>query len=158
VVVTMRTPGHDDELAAGFLFSEGLVTASESTDGTARIARIRRCENAPVEAADNIIVVELADGHLPDFSMTQRQFAAMSSCGICGKTSIEQVCSRAAPIASTVSVPGERLARLPDAMLAAQRVFGQTGGLHAAALFEIDGRLRCLREDVGRHNAVDKVI
>ncbi len=153
LAVTMRTPGHDDELAAGFLFTEGLIDRPES------ISRIFHCRAALDEAsAANIIVVDLAEGVPFDPERAKRNFFATSSCGICGKASIEQVCQHVRPIDAEITVAAADLMRLPTVMRDAQQVFGQTGGLHAAAVFTSDGQLQCIREDVGRHNAVDKVI
>jgi FdhD protein len=153
LAVTMRTPGHDQELAAGFLLTEGLIDRPEA------IARVFHCRAGTTkESANNIIVVELSEGNAIDVEHLKRNFYATSSCGICGKASIEQVCQRVRPIESDLLISTDQLKQLPGAMRSAQKVFGQTGGLHAAAIFTVDGQLRCVREDIGRHNAVDKVI
>ena len=152
--VTMRTPGHDLELAAGFLFTEGLVQRR------AQVLALEEPEPGPAdENRDNVVVATLSPEAAPDFDKMRRHFFAASSCGICGKTSIDSVRSR------TLSAPNpdfrldpEILVRLPDALRESQAVFGRTGGLHAAALFDSAGKLLVLREDIGRHNAVDKVI
>jgi FdhD protein len=152
--VTMRTPGHDIELAAGFLFTEGLVR---------RRAQIVSLEELDSGSADenrgNVVVAKLASDADYDSESMRRNFFAASSCGICGKASIDSVRSR------TLSAPNpdfrldsEILVKLPDALRESQAVFGRTGGLHAAALFDASGKLLVLREDIGRHNAVDKVI
>ncbi len=152
--VTMRTPGHDIELAAGFLFTEGLVQ---------RRAQVGTLEEAPSETEDenrgNVVVAKLAADADYDSEKSRRNFFAASSCGICGKASIDSIRSR------TLSAPNpdfrldpELLVRLPDALRESQAVFGRTGGLHAAGLFDAAGKLLVLREDIGRHNAVDKVI
>jgi FdhD protein len=151
--VTMRTPGHDRELAAGFLFTEGLIQRRE---------QILKLENAePQDGANrgNVIQAELAPEAAPDFTRMKRHFFAASSCGICGKASIDSIRSRllAAPNPA-FRLDAEILVRLPDALRSLQNVFERTGGLHAAALFDPSGNLQVLREDIGRHNAVDKVI
>jgi len=151
--VTMRTPGHDVELAAGFLFTEGLVE---------KRAQILSLENAPKESdknSGNVVVAELARESAPDFEKMRRHFFAASSCGICGKASIDAVRARALQSPNPeFRLDAEILLRMPDALRASQAVFGRTGGLHAAALFDAAGNLLVLREDIGRHNAVDKVI
>jgi FdhD protein len=152
--VTMRTPGHDLELAAGFLFTEGLVQSGE------QIISLQ-----PVAASDgtnsgNLVQAVLAPEAAPDFEKMRRHFFAASSCGICGKASIDAVRSRLlkAPSADFHFDP-ELLVGLPDVLRSSQDVFRRTGGLHAAALFDSQWcTLQVLREDIGRHNAVDKVI
>ena len=153
LAVTMRTPGHDEELAAGFLYTEGIISSPSD------LADVRHCNAEQAgEHAGNIVVVTLALGVKFDAAQCTRHFYATSSCGVCGKASIEQIRQRIEPISSAIRVPPALITSLPDKMRSAQRVFGDTGGLHAAALFDLDGNLKCLREDVGRHNAVDKVI
>jgi FdhD protein len=151
--VTMRTPGHDVELAAGFLFTEGLVQRRE---------QILSLESAPQESGKNpgnVVLVELAPDSAPDFEKMRRHFFAASSCGICGKASIDSVRSRTLrPPNPEFRLDAEVLVAMPDALRASQAVFGRTGGLHAAALFDAAGKLLVLHEDIGRHNAVDKVI
>jgi FdhD protein len=154
--VTMRTPGHDLELAAGFLFTEGLVqrrgqiVALKAPDQDA---------GTSAENRGNVVLAKLAPEAAPDFEKMRRHFFAASSCGICGKASIDSVRAR------TLQSPNpdfrldpEVLVRLPEELRASQAVFGRTGGLHAAALFDAGGKLLVVREDIGRHNAVDKVI
>ena len=151
--VTMRTPGHDLELAAGFLFTEGIV------EKRAQILDLE--ENAGENAANraNAVRARLAPEAMPDFSKIRRHFFAASSCGICGKASIDAVRSRAlAPLSDAFRIGAEALIGMPAALRESQAVFGRTGGLHAAALFSAAGELLALREDIGRHNAVDKVI
>jgi FdhD protein len=151
--VTMRTPGHDLELAAGFLFTEGLVQQ--------RSQIVALQDDFPKEEKNrgNVVRVELAPESAPDFEKMRRHFFAASSCGICGKASIDSVRARTlAPPNPSFILDAEVLVRLPDALRASQAVFGRTGGLHAAALFSATGELLVLREDIGRHNAVDKVI
>jgi FdhD protein len=167
LTVTMRTPGHDLELAAGFLFTEGLIA------GRAQIAAVRHETDAPGSPANaevafagavrqngaNRVRVELAPGVNLDPEASRRNFYAASSCGVCGKASIDAVrVRRIEPVNADFAVDPEVLCRLPDRLRAAQPIFGRTGGLHAAGLFSPEGELIVLREDVGRHNAVDKVI
>jgi FdhD protein len=153
VTVTMRTPGDDFELAAGFLYSEGIV------DGRDHIARISFGRGADLCRSGNIVDVTLRRQGALDFSALQRRFFAASGCGICGRTSIEALRSRETPRADPhFTIQPELLTRLPAVLRSAQRVFGRTGGLHAAGLFDADGNLTVVHEDIGRHNAVDKVI
>jgi FdhD protein len=149
ISVTMRTPGHDTELAAGFLFTEGIVRDRD------QIEHVGRCGAAP-----NVIRLRLASGAAVDVGRLERHFYTTSSCGVCGKTSIEalQATSCYALPPGTPVVGADLIHRLPEELRAAQAVFDRTGGLHASALFDVEGRLHCLREDVGRHNALDKVI
>ncbi|MEY2429063.1 MAG: FdhD protein [Verrucomicrobiota bacterium] len=150
VAVTMRTPGHDRELAAGFLLSEGIIQRCE------QVVEIAPClEGATPE---NIINVFLAPSVEIDFGQLTRHVFASSSCGLCGKASIEAVHQHFPPVESDVAIRAGVVASLPERMREAQRTFAQTGGLHAAAIFDAKGKLLVLREDVGRHNAVDKVI
>ena len=153
--VTMRTPGNDTELAAGFLLTEGIVQRRE------QILALDADASAPTGQPNrgNVIQVSLAPEATPDFEKMRRHFFAASSCGICGKASIDAVRSRCLqPPNRQFRLDAETLLRLPDALRASQAVFGRTGGLHAAALFDARGNLLVLREDIGRHNAVDKVI
>jgi FdhD protein len=147
VAVTMRTPGNDFELAAGFLFTEGLVGPSE-------VDRISYCE-VDGEQEYNVVTVRTRGGVDPDRA---RRFYATSSCGICGKASLDEVEVRCAPIADGPVVTRSVISSLPDALRARQRVFDETGGLHAAGLFDPAGELVAVREDIGRHNAVDKLV
>lgn len=152
--VTMRTPGHDFELAAGFLYTEGLVQHRAQI-----LALDEPEEKSGEENRGNVVVAKLAPEAAPDFEKMRRHFFAASSCGICGKASIDSVRARvlAAPNPNFRLDP-EVLVRLPETLRESQAVFGRTGGLHAAALFDATGKLLVLREDIGRHNAVDKVI
>ncbi|MDR7419626.1 MAG: formate dehydrogenase accessory sulfurtransferase FdhD [Armatimonadota bacterium] len=155
VAVTMRTPGHDFELAAGFLFTEGIVPSG------AAIRRMTYCVDPGVDAAQqyNIVNVELARSALPDLPALERHFFTSSACGVCGKASLEAMRMRGSgPAAPGPAVPAHVLAMLPERLQAAQGIFQATGGLHAAALFDASGELIALREDVGRHNALDKLI
>ena len=152
--VTLRTPGNDCELVAGFLLTEGIIGKREE------ILSMKASENMPGRrgARNNVIRVKLKSGvRLP--AAGSRRFSAGSACGICGKESIAQVRRRGirAPESDSRFDP-EILCRLPEKLRATQEIFGRTGGLHAAALFQGDGELVILREDIGRHNAVDKVI
>ncbi|WP_460529854.1 formate dehydrogenase accessory sulfurtransferase FdhD [Flindersiella endophytica] len=149
VVVTMRTPGADFELAAGFLHSEGLV---ESAD---QVVRIRYCPDA--EQLYNIVTVDLAGP--PAYEPAKRYGAATAACGVCGKESLDELELRGcSPVADGPVVSKDVLCALPDQLREAQNVFDRTGGLHASGLFTPDGTAVCVREDIGRHNAVDKVI
>lgn len=154
VAVTMRTPGNDFELAAGFLLGEGVVRRR------GEIAGISYCIDPEIDAQQryNIVNVQLASSAMPALERLERHFTMSSACGVCGKASIEALQTRAAAIEDPVRVPLCVIARLPGAMRAAQRVFESTGGLHAAALFDASGALLLLREDVGRHNALDKIV
>jgi FdhD protein len=149
VSVTMRTPGHDEELAAGFLLSEAIIRCAPD------VLKIEACER---NEEGNLINVQL-DPLVPvDFEKLTRHVFASSSCGLCGKASIDAVRGQFPPIDSALFIPATTILRLPDLMSQAQATFSRTGGLHAAALFSDKGELIVLREDVGRHNAVDKVI
>ena len=150
IAVTMRTPGHDRELAAGFLLAEGLIK------GPDEIIEIAPCLQG--EAPENTLNVFLSPAVEVDFQRLTRHVFATSSCGLCGKASIEAVHQRFPPVASNLTISPQVLAALPDRMRAAQCTFAETGGLHAAAIFDAGGSLVVLREDIGRHNAVDKVL
>ena len=140
VAVTMRTPGHDEELALGFCLSEGLQPRSAAP---------------PADLAANTVEVE-APGFDP--ARIERSFYTSSSCGVCGKGALEAVAVEAARVESDLGVAADLLTGLPDRLRAAQAAFAETGGLHATGLFDADGELVCVREDVGRHNAMDKVV
>lgn len=150
VAVTMRTPGGDFELAVGFLFTEGLIR------GPGDVAKVSYCELPPEEQHYNVVTVRLS---VPfDAEHLKRNFYSNSSCGICGKASLEDVEVRCAPVGPGPVVGRSVISGLPETLRRAQPVFEQTGGLHAAALFDAGGALLSLREDVGRHNAVDKLV
>jgi FdhD protein len=151
VSVTMRTPGHDAELAAGFLLAEGLLR---------RAADVLRIEPCPRNEDGNLVNVVLAPDVPFDLARLTRHVFASSSCGLCGKATIDAIHAALPPLPSDdrLTVDPPTLYRLPAIMRAAQDTFARTGGLHAAALFTAAGDLVCLREDVGRHNAVDKVL
>jgi FdhD protein len=151
--VTMRTPGNDLELAAGFLFTEGLIERRE------QITSIEMTGDNAAADRGNVVQVGLIPEALPDMEKMRRNFFAASSCGICGKASIDSVRSRRLqPPNEDFRFDPEILVTMPDALRASQAVFGRTGGLHAAALFRRSGELLVLREDIGRHNAVDKIV
>jgi FdhD protein len=155
VAVTMRTPGADFELAAGFLYGEGIVKSSDD------IAKISYCVDADLDAAQqyNIVNVELRGGRDYDLRPLERHFYTSSACGVCGKASLEQLELRGCPVALPgPEVTPETLYSLPEKLREAQGLFDATGGLHAAALFDEEGNLLALREDVGRHNATDKLV
>jgi FdhD protein len=152
LTITMRTPGDDFDLAAGFLHAEGIVDRRDD------MSRISYGRGADGSLTGNVVEVAVRKGSV-DFGALQRHFVAASSCGICGRTSIAAVCARAAPSPNPhFRIDPEVLTRLPAALRSAQRLFGRTGGLHAAGLFAADGSLIVVREDIGRHNAVDKAI
>ena len=152
ISVTMRTPGHDSELATGFLFTEGLISSGS------QVASVKHEADGRQNGA-NRVRVDLVPGAELDAEAARRNFYTTSSCGVCGKASIEAVRVRSLePLTTQCAVNPEVLCRLPDQLRAAQQVFERTGALHAAALFSLGGELRVLREDVGRHNTVDKVI
>jgi FdhD protein len=154
LAVTMRTPGNDFELAAGFIFSEGIAGSLE------RIAGITYCVDPAVEDAQryNIVNVEL-HGELPELARFERHFTINSSCGVCGRAQLDSLHDLGvAPIADEVRIAPETLYALPQRMREAQRIFESTGGLHAAALFDERGGAVAVREDVGRHNALDKLV
>ncbi len=147
ISITMRTPGHDDDLAAGLLFVEGVVADPE------QILRIEKGRS------ENAIRVDLHPEVVVDLSRLDRRGYTTSSCGVCGKTSIDSVeAACEGPRPGGAPIPAAVIHSLPDTLRAAQTTFTQTGGLHAAALFDCAGNLLAVREDVGRHNAVDKVL
>ena len=150
VAVVMRTPGHDEELAAGFLVSEGVVK---------RPADLLEISQCPVTAdrTGNIVDVLLGGAVVNWEHLTRHVFSA-SSCGLCGKTSLEAVFQQFPAVTAEWSVPAERLSALPEKLRAVQATFAATGGLHACAVFDLEGQLLIAREDVGRHNALDKIL
>jgi len=155
VSITMRTPGDDFDLAAGFLFTEGIVNS------IGQISRIKYC-GVPAKGSgyNNTVRVDLDAGVTIDFKRLERHFYTSSSCGVCGKTSIEALQTGACSLAEPKSpiFAAATIHRLPEILRSRQNVFNRTGGLHAAALFNRAGEINGLREDVGRHNAVDKLI
>ncbi len=153
LAVTMRTPGHDLELAAGFLFTEGLIQSRE------QLVSLEAITDGSRASRGNVVVAHLAEGVAIDPDQTQRNFFANSSCGVCGKASIDAVRSRLLrPPNAAFRVAAEMLCRMPEKLGSSQDIFGRTGGLHAAGLFTAGGELIVAREDIGRHNAVDKVV
>jgi FdhD protein len=153
ISVTMRTPGHDPELAAGFLFTEGIIRRPEDISHIRHIPATNRLSDG------NVILVELAEGIIVDLKKLERHFYTTSSCGVCGKTSIDAVHAVCPPSRSGgFTIQPELLMTLPAVLRQEQLLFNTTGGLHAAGLFDREGRLLLLREDIGRHNAVDKII
>jgi FdhD protein len=150
VAVTMRTPGGDFELAVGFLFTEGLI-------GPGDVQRVAYCDNLPGEDQRyNVVSVRLQRPF--DVERVRRNFYATSSCGICGKAALDDVEVLCGRVSAGPDVSADVVVSLPDLLRAEQRVFDRTGGLHAAGLFSSEGMLLSIREDVGRHNAVDKVV
>ena len=147
ISITMRTPGDDGELAAGFLFTEGIISSPD------QIEQIRHCGDGT-----NTIRVDLHDCFDLDLKRLDRNFYTTSSCGVCGKASIEALATGVKRTESDTKVTPDVIHSLPHRLREAQSVFDTTGGLHASALFEADGGLDIVREDVGRHNALDKVI
>jgi FdhD protein len=155
VTVTMRTPGHDAELAAGFLWTENLI---ESRDQIMSLGPAENAQESNGSATRNVVNVRLSDSSF-DPETVRRNFFAASSCGICGKASIEAIRARdLQPPNPAFFFDPKSLCELPERLRAQQQVFGKTGGLHAAALFDAAGKLLVLREDIGRHNAVDKIV
>jgi len=156
LAVTMRTPGNDIDLVHGFLLTEGVISSRED------ISVVRYCDGVDEQGRNtyNVLDVALAAGVTPPAAGVERNFYTTSSCGVCGKASLDAVRlnSRHPPAGDRVDVSTATLIGLPAKLREAQRVFDSTGGLHAAGLFTADGELLVVREDVGRHNAVDKVI
>jgi FdhD protein len=152
VAVTMRTPGADFELAAGFLHAEGVIGSRSA------VRRIDYCVDE--DQRYNVVTVRLASADLPELTALDRYGTVSSACGVCGKTSLDDLEMRGAEVltAGVPVVDRGVVYRLPDALRAAQRTFSATGGLHGAGLFTADGETLAVREDVGRHNAVDKVV
>ncbi|WP_433373354.1 formate dehydrogenase accessory sulfurtransferase FdhD [Streptosporangium sp. CA-115845] len=156
VAITMRTPGHDFELAAGFLYGEGVAASAD-------VASIAYCadDDVPPEARYNTVTVRLRGDTLPDLPSLDRHFMTSSACGVCGTASLDALRGRCSPLPAAddpLRVSPEVLYGLPGRLRQAQGVFGKTGGLHAAGLFTAAGEPLAVREDVGRHNAVDKLV
>jgi len=154
ISITMRTPGSDEELAVGFLFGEGIIT--EAAD----VELVRPCGPPAPNGLINVVRVELAAHVRPDVERLERHFYTTSSCGVCGKASLDAVAvnGRFAIRESAFAVRGSVLGGLPEALLRRQSIFGKTGGIHASGLFDAEGTIELVREDVGRHNALDKLI
>jgi FdhD protein len=153
LAVTMRTPGHDLELVTGFLFSESIINKA------ADILQIRHCTSvSSEEERGNVVKVQLAPEVVLSEASLKRHFYTTSSCGVCGKSSLEAVQSACQPIVSEMTVEMSHVIGAPEMLREAQQVFEHTGGLHAAGLLNMKGVLEVIREDVGRHNALDKLI
>ncbi|HEY6070575.1 MAG TPA: formate dehydrogenase accessory sulfurtransferase FdhD [Chthoniobacterales bacterium] len=151
VATTMRTPGHDEELAAGFLLAEAIV---RTADKIGKLSRPKTARNR-----ENIIVVDLAGGKKPKLNAARRFGTISSSCGLCGKESIDAIRQNFPPVKSaSLRIEVATLLSLPDKLRASQTDFARTGGIHAAAIFDANGKTLVVREDIGRHNAVDKAI
>jgi FdhD protein len=149
--LTMRTPGHDEELAAGFLLAEGFIA---NADELGEIRRVRDTKGADEPNAIDVILNVKAEGLR---ERLKRNFTISSSCGVCGKTSIDSITQRITPIAPRAKIAASTILALGAKLRATQEVFAATGGLHACGLFDLEGNLLATREDIGRHNAVDKV-
>ncbi|MCB0697424.1 MAG: formate dehydrogenase accessory sulfurtransferase FdhD [Chitinophagaceae bacterium] len=147
LAVTMRTPGNDEELAIGFLYTEGIISKAED---------IASC----TQLNDNVVQVTLAAGCTPDLNSTERNFYTTSSCGVCGKASIDAIKTECAIYdkAPPFTIPASLIYTLPSILREQQSMFRETGGIHGAALFDLSGRVMLVREDVGRHNAMDKLV
>lgn len=152
VAITMRTPSEDFELAAGFLFAEGVIQNRD------QIRRIAYCTDQSEPQQYNIVNVELKSSALPDLAPLERHFYITSACGVCGKAGLDNLRLRHRGLESSLQIPAEIIAGLPEKLRKQQGLFAQTGGLHAAALFDQNGELLQVREDVGRHNALDKLV
>lgn len=152
--ITMRTPGHDFDLAMGFLWAEGIIQEQED------VVLIRYCKRVKEEEKGNVLLIRLANGHQIPASVWDRNFLTNSSCGICGKSAISAVSCKEEGLINTdfPMVSPEILHHLNTSLIEEQTGFKYTGGLHAAALFDLKGKLLLLREDVGRHNALDKLV
>ena len=150
VAVTMRTPGNDFELAVGFLLTERVL------DGPDEIVSVAYCLEGQGEQHYNVVTVRTRS--MPDPDRPRRSFAVNASCGLCGKTTLDEIAVACAPVAPGPVMPGSVLLGMPTALRDAQALFDETGGLHAAACFDSAGQLVVVREDIGRHNAVDKVV
>jgi FdhD protein len=157
LAITLRTPGDDEELAAGFVLTEGLVAGPDD------IARIVVVEDVPPSARGNVVDVQLVPGMngtaaARQSKLNHRPSFITSACGVCGRGTIDAVARRAAPLPPGPAIAASCISGFPDRLRQAQAVFAETGGLHAAGLFDVDGNLLATREDVGRHNAVDKIV
>ena len=153
ISITMRTPGDDFELAVGFLFTEGIIESQE------QIKDIKHCGKIGQVGFHNTVRVDLQNDVEIDFKKLERHFYTTSSCGVCGKTSIEALQTNASKVENDdFLIESDLIHELPKKLLEKQSIFERTGGLHASALFDKNGKLDILREDVGRHNALDKII
>ena len=164
ISITMRTPGDDAELAAGFLFTEGIVASADQVENIRhcglKIGKVNGVVDRAAALNSNTIRVDLRDGVEVNLKSIERHFYTTSSCGVCGKSSIEALKTGARKLAHPAEpkIDSKLIHLLPERLRGSQDVFDQTGGLHASALFTVDGELDIMREDVGRHNALDKVI
>ena len=152
IAVTMRTPGHDEELACGFLKTEGIITSWSD------VVSVKYCEQVKEDEQDNVIKVTLRPGRQVNMKALNRHFYTTSSCGVCGKSSLDAVMQQCEPLTDQFTISSRLIYRLPNALQHYQAVFNHTGGLHATGLFDQHGELTLVREDIGRHNAMDKVI
>lgn len=158
VAITMRTPGHDYELTAGFLFSEGILQHRQD------FSDMRYCldQNSTNKQEYNQLIITLRAGNLSQLPQLERHFFTNSACGVCGRTMIEHLQRRHktlfTDLASTLTIPSDTIQSLAPSLRASQKIFDRTGGLHAAALFSADGEVIVVREDIGRHNALDKLL
>ncbi len=151
ITVTMRTPGHDFELAVGLLYNEGII---DSYDG---LHTVCYCTNvSKQEQRYNVVTVELSRPYLG--IPKERTFISSSACGVCGTTSIDNLAARVTPVQSSLNISIATMLSVPKQLSKGQRLFKQTGGIHGAAIFDSQGRLELVREDIGRHNAVDKIV
>lgn len=148
VAITMRTPGHDTELAAGFLLTEGVIRGADDIEEI----------TGPKRALPNVVSIKLRRNLRFDRGRLQRYFHVSSSCGLCGRATLQAIRVKAKPISNRMKIPADMLYSLPQKLREEQETFDETGGLHAAAVFDHHGQLLWIREDVGRHNAVDKVV
>jgi len=152
LAVVMRTPGHDIELVVGFALTEGIVRSAD------HLGTVRHCAGDSGDSGENVVEIRLAPGVSYDRERLRRNFMASAACGLCGKASMEALATQARPVPDGPPVHRRVLEALPDRLRDAQKGFGRSGSLHAAALFDTGGSLLVCREDVGRHNAVDKAI
>lgn len=151
VTVTMRTPGNDYELAVGLLYNEGIIAHRDEVRTVCYCANVSKSQQRY-----NVVTVELTSPYLN--TAKERSYFSASACGVCGTTSIEDISAKAPPVKSTFSITAEIVLALPSQMRPAQKLFSQTGGLHGAGIFDKYGNLEIVREDIGRHNALDKVV
>lgn len=151
LTVTMRTPGNDFDLAVGLLFNEGILKERTS------LKTVCYCSEVSTEDQRyNVVTVEMSEPF--DHSFRERSFFSSSACGVCGTTTIEDLATKASRVETDVSVNKDTILDFPDLMFEKQKIFKQTGGLHGAGIFDLDGRLEIVREDIGRHNALDKIV
>lgn len=152
IAVTMRSPGHDEELACGFLKTEGIIASWSD------VVSVKYCEQVKEDERGNVIKVALRPGRQVNMKALNRHFYTTSSCGVCGKSSLDAVMQQFEPLTDQLTINSRLIYRLPNALKHYQAVFNHTGGLHATGLFDQHGELTLVREDIGRHNAMDKVI